>query len=109
MQCESIEGLKNIDQICKTPGLDMIFIGTGDLSLELGVEWTVNAAADHKTSDSRLAEAIDKVLRACEENGVIAGIVTVGAEDAARRIRWGFQFVTCMNDLGFFRGRCAGE
>lgn len=109
MQCESIEGLKNIDQICKTPGLDMIFIGTGDLSLELGGEWTANAAADHKTSDSRLAEAIDKVLRACEENGVIAGIVTASAEDAARRIRRGFQFVTCMNDLGFFRGRCAGE
>lgn len=107
MQCESIEGLENIDEICRTPGLDMIFIGTGDLSLEMGVEWTANAAADHKTSDTRLAEAIDRILQACRDNGVIAGIVTASAEDAARRIRQGFQFVTCMNDLGFFRSRSA--
>ena len=33
--------------------------------------------------------------------------MTASAEDAARRIRQGFQFVTCMNDLGFFRSRTA--
>ena len=54
-----------------------------------------------------MVEAIDRVLRACRENNVIAGIVTASAEDAARRIRQGFQFVTCMNDLGFFRSRTA--
>ena len=107
MQCESLEGLKNIEEICQTPGLDVIFIGTGDLSLEMGVEWTANAAADHKTSDVRLAEAVDHILEVCRRNGVIAGIVTASAEDAARRIRQGFQFVTCMNDLGFFRSRSA--
>ena len=107
MQCESVEGLEHIEKICRTPGLDMIFIGTGDLSLDMGVEWTANAAADHKTGDPRMVEAIDRVLRACRENNVIAGIVTASAEDAARRIRQGFQFVTCMNDLGFFRSRTA--
>lgn len=30
---------------------------------------------------------------------------SASAEDAARRIRQGFQLVTCMNDLGFFRSR----
>lgn len=52
-------------------------------------------------------ETIVHMCRACEENGAIAGIVTASAEDAVRRIRQGVQFVTCMNDLGFFRSRCA--
>ncbi len=107
MQCESIEGVKNIEEICKTPGLDMIFIGTGDLSLEMGVAWKADAAASHATDDPQIVQAVDKVLTACRENHVIAGIVTASAEDAARRIRQGFQFVTCMNDLGFFRSRSA--
>ena len=47
-QCESLEGLKNIEKIAATPGLDVIFIGTGDLSLEMGVTlnwplpWTIS-------------------------------------------------------------------
>lgn len=35
-QCESIEGLENVEKIAAMPGLDAIFIGTGDLSLEMG-------------------------------------------------------------------------
>lgn len=107
LQCESIQGLENIDAICQTPGLDMIFIGTGDLSLEMGVSWKADASADHTTGDPRLSAAIDRILTACQKNNIIAGIVTASAEDAARRINQGFQFVTCMNDLGFFRSRSA--
>ena len=53
------------------------------------------------------AQRLDRVLAACRKNNVIPGIVTASAEDAARRIRQGFQLVTCMNDLGFFRSRSA--
>ena len=52
-----------------------------------------------------MVAAIDKVLKACQKNHVIPGIVTASAEDAARRVKQGFQFVTCMNDLGFFSSR----
>ena len=55
-------------------------------------------------SDEMVA-AIDRVLKACQKNNVIPGIVTATAEDAARRIKQGFQLVTCMNDLGFFCSR----
>ena len=48
---------------------------------------------------------MDHILKVCQDNHVIPGIVTASAEDAARRIKQGFQFVTCMNDLGFFRSR----
>lgn len=104
-QCESLEGLKNIDEIAATPGLDVIFIGTGDLSLEMGAAFKADSAANHTVDAPEIVAAIDKILKACQRNNVIAGIVTASAEDAARRIRQGFQFVTCMNDLGFFSSR----
>ena len=104
-QCESIEGVENIEEIAATPGLDVIFVGTGDLSLEMGIRFKADSAANHTVEDPELMAAVDKILKACQKNGVIAGIVTASAEDAARRIRQGFQFVTCMNDLGFFRSR----
>lgn len=104
-QCESLEGLNNIEKIAATPGLDVIFIGTGDLSLEMGVTFKADSAASHTTDAPEIVAAVDRILKACRANGVIPGIVTASAEDAARRIRQGFQFVTCMNDLGFFRSR----
>ena len=104
-QCESIEGLNNIEKIAATPGIDVVFIGTGDLSLEMGIKFKADSAANHTTEAPEMVAAVDRILKACQANGVIPGIVTASAEDAARRIRQGFQFVTCMNDLGFFRSR----
>ncbi len=103
VQCESLEGLENIEKIAATPGLDCIFIGTGDLSLEMGMKFTADTMSAHKVSDTRMVDAIDRILKACQDNGVIPGIVTLNAEDAAMRIKQGFQFVTCMNDLGLFK------
>lgn len=105
VQCESLEGLSNIEEIAATPGLDVFFIGTGDLSLEMGITFKADSAANHTTEDIRIVEAVDKILAARKRHGVIPCIVTASAEDAARRIKQGFQFVTCMNDLGFFRSR----
>lgn len=103
VQCESLEGLENIEKIAATPGLDCIFIGTGDLSLEMGIKFTADTTSAHKVADTRMVEAIDRILKACQANNVIPGIVTLNAEDAAMRIKQGFQFVTCMNDLGLFK------
>ena len=94
-QCETVEGLENIDKIAGTPGVDCVFIGTGDLSLDMG------HPNDLKHPD--VVEAIDKIRRTCEDAGVIPGIETSTPEDAARRIKEGFKIVTIMNDLGMFK------
>lgn len=104
-QCESLEGLSHIEEIAAIPGLDCIFIGTGDLSLEMGIHFTADSSANHNVKSKQMVDAIDRILNACRKNNVIPGIVTASAEDAARRIRQGFQLVTCMNDLGFFCSR----
>lgn len=102
VQCESLEGLSHVEEIAAIPGLDCIFIGTGDLSLEMGIHFTADSSASHDVDSKEMVDAIDRILKACKKNNVIPGIVTANAEDAARRIRQGFQLVTCMNDLGFF-------
>ena len=104
-QCESLEGLENVEAIAATPGLDAIFIGTGDLSLEMGIAFKADASANHTVDTPKMVAAIDRILSACQANHVIPGIVTASAEDAVRQIRQGFQIVTCMNDLVFFRDR----
>ena len=96
-----------MEKIAAMPGLDAIFIGTGDLSLEMGIAFKADSSASHTVDDPQIVAAIDRVLAACRKNNVIPGIVTASAEDAARRIRQGFQLVTCMNDLGFFRSHSA--
>jgi 2-keto-3-deoxy-L-rhamnonate aldolase RhmA len=97
MQCETRKGVENIEEICKTPGLDCIFIGTADLSQDMG------CLGDMKNPE--LVDAIDKVLKACQKHNIVAGIVSGTPEDASMRIKQGFKLVTIMNDLGFFRNQ----
>jgi 2-keto-3-deoxy-L-rhamnonate aldolase RhmA len=97
MQCETRKGVNNIDEICKTPGLDCIFIGTFDLSQDLG------CMSDFKNPE--FISAVDKVLKACQANNIVPGIVSGTPEDAAMRIKQGFKIVTIMNDLAFFRNQ----
>lgn len=105
VQCESIEGVNNIEEIAALPGVDGVFIGTGDLSLEMGIKFKADSSANHTVDSPEMVAAIDKILQACLKNGKIPGIVTASAEDTAKRVKQGFQFVTCMNDLGFFCSR----
>lgn len=97
MQCETRKGVENIEKICKTPGLDCVFIGTADLSQDMG------CFGDSKNSE--FVAAIDKVLKTCKDHNIVAGIVSTSPEDASIRIKQGFQLVTIMNDLGFFRSQ----
>ena len=97
MQCETRKGVENIDEICATPGLDCIFVGTADLSQDMG------CLGDMKNPE--LTEAIDRVLKSCEKYNIVPGIVTGSQEEATMRIKQGFKFVTIMNDLGFFRAQ----
>lgn len=94
MQCETAEAIKNVYEICATPGLDCLYIGTSDLSKDLGCY--------PRFEDPMMLAAIDAVLDACHKNGVIPGIVTVDPQDSIRRVKQGFRFMTILNDMNFF-------
>ena len=94
---ECAAGLANVDEIATTPGIDGIYIGPGDLGIALGMPPGRPRDEDQKT---RFAAAIDRVLRACQDAGVIAGIHTGDGAAAGAWVRRGFRWVTVVSEYG---------
>jgi 4-hydroxy-2-oxoheptanedioate aldolase len=80
---EDREGVANVGEIVATPGLSVVFAGPGDL--RRAYEGDMEA----------VEAAIQAVLSACLEHGVVCG-VTAGVEDVAFRLDegWGMIIVT---------------
>jgi 2-dehydro-3-deoxyglucarate aldolase/4-hydroxy-2-oxoheptanedioate aldolase len=88
--CESQEAVDNMNEICKVPMVDALFVGTGDLSWDLGVKDMQHPAVE---------ERVQKVLKICKTANVIPGITVSSIKEAKQRIREGFQYITLMNDM----------
>lgn len=89
---ETAAGLDNVEAIARTPGVDMLFVGPGDLGLALGGD----AAA--------LEAAIARILAVCGEVGLPCGIFTGSSSAAAQRSAEGFRFVVAADDINLARG-----
>jgi 4-hydroxy-2-oxoheptanedioate aldolase len=92
---ETAEGLANVEAIAATPGLDGLYIGPTDLSIGLG-----GAGPGDRSIADAFESALLRVRRACEDNGIAAGLHTPSGEQAAKRISEGFTLVTVAGDLG---------
>jgi 4-hydroxy-2-oxoheptanedioate aldolase len=94
---ESAEGLANVEEIAGTPGIDGIYIGPGDLGIALGMPPGRPRTDEQKAT---FAAAIDRILRACQDAGVVAGIHTGDGATAGAWVRRGFQWVTVVSEYG---------
>ena len=83
-------GLENVAAIAAVPGIDMLFIGTGDLRLSLGFDADIEAA-------------IQAIFAASRAANVPCGIFTVNPESACTRLAQGFAFVVAESDLRLSR------
>jgi 2-keto-3-deoxy-L-rhamnonate aldolase RhmA/NAD(P)-dependent dehydrogenase (short-subunit alcohol dehydrogenase family) len=86
---ETKRGVENAAEIAATPGVDMVFIGTGDLALSLGVFPDLGPAHE---------AAISAVQTACRKAGAACGIFTLYSTMALDRRRQGFQCVVLGDD-----------
>lgn len=93
-QCETREALEQIEEIAKLPGVDGIFIGPCDLSIDLGIPLQF----DHPV----LAEAVERILAACRENGKESYIFAGNMSDAAKWSQRGFDSITYSLDAAVF-------
>lgn len=84
-QIETQEALDNVDAIAAVPGVDILFIGPGDLSLRIGCAPGVN--------DPVMMEAQKKVATAAKRHGKAWGRPTGSIDDASVIIKLGAQFV----------------
>ncbi|SDS78978.1 HpcH/HpaI aldolase family protein [Actinopolymorpha singaporensis] len=91
---ETREGLENVEAICRTPGLDGVYVGPSDLVLGLGGAFPGDPAVA-----GEFEAALRAVSEAAKAAGVASGIHTHDGEVAAKRLAEGFTFASVASDL----------
>ncbi len=90
-QCETVECLDMIEDIVQKEGVDGIFIGPFDLSLDMGIP--------AQFEDIRFRNAIERVLHACKAAHKWSCIFAPDRNTAQSRLVQGFDSVTYTADL----------
>ena len=81
---ETLEGLKNVDEIAAVPGVGAIFIGAGgDLHQYLGVPQDA----------PEVEQARQTILAACKAHNVACGITALTKADVDRRLKEGWKMI----------------
>lgn len=86
---ETREAVDKAEEILSVPGVDLGFIGPGDLALSLGC-WP-DRGTEHD-------EAVEKVLAAGKKTGKPLGILALSPEEFGHRVQQGFCFVPHTTD-----------
>lgn len=93
VQVEGVEGLSAIDEILKTPGLSVVFLGPYDLSMSLGVPGQVNHLS--------VCGAMCKVIKKAQAAGVRVGVFADDPDGARRWIEQGVNYITVGLDVSY--------
>ena len=84
-QCETREALERIEEIAALPGVDGIFVGPCDLSIDLGIPLEFDNPV--------LIAAVERILRACRENGKESVIFAGNMADAVKWAEKGYDSI----------------
>ena len=90
-QCETRECLEHIEEIASIDGVDGIFIGPLDLSIALGCPLQLDSPV--------MAHAIERILKACRDNGKMSMIFAGDAAAARKLIEQGVDSVAVGADI----------
>ncbi|GAA4961876.1 HpcH/HpaI aldolase family protein [Kineococcus glutinatus] len=94
---ETRAGLADVDAIAATEGVDVVFVGPFDLSLELGTTVDDLLAADGED------DPLPTIARACAAHGVVPGAFAATAARARRFRELGFRFLAAATDSGLLQ------
>ncbi|MFN2352175.1 MAG: HpcH/HpaI aldolase/citrate lyase family protein [Kiritimatiellia bacterium] len=99
VQIEDPEVVEHIEEIAAIDGVDCLFIGPGDLSVNLGIPGQVEAPA--------IMEISRRVIKACEKHGKVPGSACGGNREKLQRyLDMGFRFLAGGGDYGMVRDGC---
>ena len=105
VQIEHIDAVNRVEEILSVPGIDICFVGPGDLAASMGLpRGTGNAVPEFAAATGRVLAAAPIRLRgpaAAARQGVAAGTVASSAETAKARVAEGYQFVSIGNDINY--------
>ena len=91
VQIETREGLKNLESIADTEGVDGVFIGPADLSADFGRIGT--------TSTPEMVKEIEGAVKRIRDRGKAAGILWGDVDGCKRWIELGVNFIAVGSDL----------
>jgi 4-hydroxy-2-oxoheptanedioate aldolase len=87
---EDMQGLGNLESIASVPGVDVITVGPGDMSANLGVP----GQYDHP----KVREAFIRMINTCKAKGVTAGVMVINAAEAKFYAEKGAQYIVYSSD-----------
>ena len=93
IQIETAEGLANVDDIVAVDGVDVIFVGPGDLSVSIDAMGPAGA--------EKLDAAITKIASAARKAGKAVGIFRPSADDVQKWSEAGITFFMLASDTMF--------
>lgn len=91
---ETVEAVKNAEQILSVPGVDGCFIGPSDLAMSMGLPLDKMGSDEHEAM-------VQSVLAAGKKVGTAVGKHCYNPDEVNLRIEQGFQFLALNNDYRF--------
>jgi 2-keto-3-deoxy-L-rhamnonate aldolase RhmA len=88
---EEARAVEKIDEIAATPGIDVLFIGTSDLSFSMGLRG--------KQDDPALQAALDKVVSSAKKHGKFVGRPAFNVASIPKLMEQGFQFFQAPSEV----------
>jgi 2-keto-3-deoxy-L-rhamnonate aldolase RhmA len=94
-QIETEEGLRNVDAIIGTPGIDALWIGQFDLTTSLGIP----GKFDHP----KLLDATKRIVEACHKHNKVATLAVMNPDELAAGPENGFRLLVYAADLWIYQ------
>lgn len=92
---ESVRAVENLDAICSIPGVSAVFVGPGDMTVNMGIP----TEYDHPD----MVELNQKIIEVAERHHVAAGCWFGKVEQMQRNIKQGARFIVFSNDGVLFQ------
>jgi 4-hydroxy-2-oxoheptanedioate aldolase len=93
VQIETKEALNHLDEIANLDGVDVLFIGPADLSMEMGIFGQFN--------HPEFLGAVEKTIKAANKAGKATGILFFNPEEYSKYHQMGIRFIACGADATF--------
>lgn len=97
---EGVRGITNLDAILEVKNIDVIYIGTYDLSQSLGIPDQVNSP--------KVIKEVENCVKKIRAAGIAAGVLALNEKDIKKWLSIGIQFIPYMADCGIFHQACSG-
>ncbi len=98
---ESVSAVEHLDEILAVPGLDAVYVGPSDLSVDRGYP------PHGPTVSAPLAADLRHIADAARAAGVPCGAFALTAEQGREFAGWGYRLITAGNDIGMLRAEAA--